>query len=56
MRCIDNTSDNVALGGQVAACVPTDQRFAGWNPAEDDDFLKAIKFDARRDTKATCPQ
>jgi hypothetical protein len=34
----------VALGGLVVACLPLGPRFAGSNPAEDDGFLRVIKF------------
>jgi hypothetical protein len=33
-----------SLGGLVVECMPLDPRFAGSNLAEDDGFLKAIKF------------
>jgi hypothetical protein len=34
----------LALGGLVATCLPLDPRFADWNPAEDDEILRAIKI------------
>jgi hypothetical protein len=37
----------VALGGLVIAWLSLDLRFVGWNPAEDDGFLREIKNQAR---------
>jgi hypothetical protein len=33
---------SVALGGLLVAWLPLDRRFAGSNPAEDDEFLRVI--------------
>jgi hypothetical protein len=43
-RNIKQTLYLVADDDLVVACLPFDPRFAGWNPAEDDAFLKAIKI------------